>query len=79
MKFVNTLHSWQGEQQSKTEGIWFKKSCRNTFLVVQRSTLQWNDDVLSGKGIQILEGQSSGGKRTKLLENKTKRPQVKAH
>lgn len=30
--------------------------------MVQRSTLQWNDDVPSGRGIQILEGQNSGGK-----------------
>lgn len=48
------MHYIVDREKSKVNMV--KKSCRATFLVVQRSTLQWNDDM------QILEGQSSGGK-----------------
>lgn len=68
MKAIDTLRSWWGEQQSKTEGTWLKKSCRNTFLVAQRNKVQWKD-LLSGRGKQILGG-------IKLLENKNKHPSL---
>lgn len=66
---VDALHSWQGEQQSKTEGfknpqdMALKKAAGplSWWNTVECIPLQWNDDILSGRGIQILEGQSSGG------------------
>lgn len=73
MKAIDVLRCWQGEQQSKTEGTWLKISYRNTFLVAQRSTVQWKN-LLSGRGKQILGGQRVGG--IKLLENKTKHPSL---
>lgn len=62
MKPVDASCSWQGEQQTKTEGTWFKKKLQDHFPGGAEEHLQWNDDILSGTGIQILEGQSSGGK-----------------
>lgn len=75
---VDVLHSWQGEQQSKTEGTWLKKAAGTLSWWCRGAHWSGTMTFLQVGEYKFWKDKAVGAKRTKLLEKKMKRPQVKA-